>query len=132
MSIISSQQSNHISPFKNHAYRTDFEILKETSSQEAQDWVHDALGFFSGHQNYDQCKDELEGYFLNVFGAEGKQAQISTVSPLCRELVCEYRINDFLLGISARFIKQHGKEKGAQLAKAFQRVWHAGTNPILF
>ena len=126
MSTVSKQKPEHVPNFKNDALLVDLEILKEASS-EAPSWLDDALSFFSSHQYYTDCKDELKEYFLTVFNAEEKVVGKRIQSPACLELIHKYRVNDFLLGISAMLIHQYGREKGIQLAKAFQRAWLAGT-----
>lgn len=130
MSTVSDQKSEYVPAFRDHVPRRDLETLREVS-QDAHAWVRDALDFFAGHQNYDDCKDELEVFLLNTFSAETQQVETSIVSPVCCEIVRDYRVNDFLLGISAKLIVQHGKEKGTKLAKAFQRIWQAGTSSML-
>ena len=127
MSTFSTQQPEHAS---NHVVHADLKMLHEISS-DVQDWLHEALGFFSGHESYDQCKDELDGFLLSTFGVEGQQAEEEALSPTCRKLLKEYRRNDFVIGVSARLIVQYGKKKGAKLARAFQRVWRSGTSSML-
>ena len=125
MTTFHKKTSAHTSEQEKHICRTDAKMLKSVSA-DAQAWLQEAMDFFSSHEYYAHCKDELEGYYLSVFGVVEESAETSIQTQACRYLVQEYRTNDFVLGISAKLIQTHGRQEGAKLAEAFRRVWESG------
>ena len=125
MTAFHKKTSAHTSEQKSYAHRTDAEML-ESVSADARAWLQEAIDFFSGHEDYAHCKDELEGYYLSIFGVAEESAETGIQTQSCRYLVQEYRVNDFVLGISAKLIQTHGRQEGIKLAEAFQRVWKSG------